>query len=184
LKLNPRDDLKPEGLKGISNQQIEYHFETHYKGYVNKLNEVWDKLQTADRSKANQNYSDYRALKVEESFNLYSIQATTHPCGPLLIVNGHIAQKLDINSGYGAFGPGWRANATIGRALRNTGSNTAQFYTDTGVSLGLAQVFLTKFTLTAQAAYARYDYNLPADPSEKQNNYLGNLGVTIRYGIG
>lgn len=54
----------------------------------------------------------------EESFNLYSIQATTHPCGPLLIVNGPIAQKLDINSGYGAFGPGWRANATIGRAIR------------------------------------------------------------------
>ncbi|MEM4251595.1 MAG: superoxide dismutase, partial [Candidatus Bathyarchaeia archaeon] len=54
---------------GISDQQIEYHFETHYKGYVNKINEIWTGLQTADRSKANQNFSNYRELKVEESFN-------------------------------------------------------------------------------------------------------------------
>jgi len=65
----PKDGLKPKGLIGISDKQIEYHFETHYKGYVNKLNEVWEKLKNADRSKANQNYSEYRALKVEESFN-------------------------------------------------------------------------------------------------------------------
>jgi superoxide dismutase, Fe-Mn family len=69
IKVAPKDEFKPKGLKGISDQQIEYHFETHYKGYVNKLNEVWEKLQTVDRSKANQNFSDYRALKIEESFN-------------------------------------------------------------------------------------------------------------------
>jgi Fe-Mn family superoxide dismutase len=40
---------------------------------VNKLNEVWEKLQTVDRSKANQNYSEYRALKVDESFNLMGV---------------------------------------------------------------------------------------------------------------
>lgn len=65
----PKDELKPKGLKGISDKQIEYHFETHYKGYVNKLNEVLEKLKTVDRIKANQNYSEYRGLKVEESFN-------------------------------------------------------------------------------------------------------------------
>jgi len=72
-KVNPRNEIKPKGLKGISDQQIEYHFETHYKGYVTKMNEVWDKMQTVDRSKANQNYSDYRALKVEESFNYMGV---------------------------------------------------------------------------------------------------------------
>jgi hypothetical protein len=35
-----------------------------------------------------------------------------------LIVNGPIAGALEINSRHNAFGPGWRANATIGRALR------------------------------------------------------------------
>jgi len=36
----------------------------------------------------------------------------------LLIVNGPIARKLDINAGDNLFGPGWRANLTIGRAVR------------------------------------------------------------------
>ena len=35
-----------------------------------------------------------------------------------VLVNGPIARKLDINSGDNLFGPGWRANATIGRAVR------------------------------------------------------------------
>jgi hypothetical protein len=35
-----------------------------------------------------------------------------------MLVNGPIAKKLDINSGDNLFGPGWRANATIGRAIR------------------------------------------------------------------
>jgi hypothetical protein len=54
----------------------------------------------------------------EQPFNLYAIQATTHLCAPLVIVNGPVAQELDINSGHNAFGPGWQANATIGRAIR------------------------------------------------------------------
>jgi hypothetical protein len=35
-----------------------------------------------------------------------------------MLVNGPVARTLDINSGDNLFGPGWRANATIGRALR------------------------------------------------------------------
>ncbi|MCL4330170.1 MAG: Fe-Mn family superoxide dismutase [Candidatus Thermoplasmatota archaeon] len=64
-----KDRLRPKDLEGISNQQIDYHFDTHYKGYVNKLNEVWTSLEKADRSKANQNYSEFRELKLEETFN-------------------------------------------------------------------------------------------------------------------
>lgn len=51
-------------------------------------------------------------------FNLDAIQATTHPVAPLLLVNGPIAGELGINAGYNAFGQGFRANATIGRAVR------------------------------------------------------------------
>jgi hypothetical protein len=54
----------------------------------------------------------------QEPFNLYGIQATTHLCAPLLIVNGPIARELEINAGHNAFGPGSRSNATIGRAIR------------------------------------------------------------------
>ena len=35
-----------------------------------------------------------------------------------IVVSGPIAEELNINSGAGFFGHGWRANATIGRALR------------------------------------------------------------------
>jgi hypothetical protein len=35
-----------------------------------------------------------------------------------MVVNGPIARELDMNSGDNLFGPGWRANATIGRAVR------------------------------------------------------------------
>jgi hypothetical protein len=36
----------------------------------------------------------------------------------LMIVNGPIARALDVNAGDNLFGPGWRANLTIGRAVR------------------------------------------------------------------
>ena len=36
----------------------------------------------------------------------------------LMIVNGPIARELDVNSGDNLFGPGWRSNLTIGRAVR------------------------------------------------------------------
>jgi hypothetical protein len=51
-------------------------------------------------------------------FNLDSVQATTHPVAPLIVVNGPIARELGINAGYNAFGQGFRANVTIGRAVR------------------------------------------------------------------
>ncbi len=55
---------------------------------------------------------------LDPAFNLFAVQATTHPCSPLLIVNGPVVDRLGINARYGAFGPGVRANATIGRAMR------------------------------------------------------------------
>jgi hypothetical protein len=51
-------------------------------------------------------------------FNLYGVQGTTNPASPVLIVNGPIARELDINARGNLFGPGFRANATIGRAIR------------------------------------------------------------------
>jgi hypothetical protein len=36
----------------------------------------------------------------------------------LMVINGPAALELDINSGDNLLGPGWRANATIGRAVR------------------------------------------------------------------
>jgi len=54
----------------------------------------------------------------QPAFNLQAIQTTTHPCSPLVIVNGPLATRLGINGGGNALGQGHRANAVIGRALR------------------------------------------------------------------
>ena len=54
----------------------------------------------------------------DPSYPLEFMQVTTNPMTPFLLVNGPVRQKLDINYGTGCLGPGWRANATIGRALR------------------------------------------------------------------
>jgi hypothetical protein len=55
---------------------------------------------------------------IDPSFPLELIQVTTNPMTPLLLFNGPIRNQLDINYGAGCLGPGWRANATIGRAIR------------------------------------------------------------------
>jgi hypothetical protein len=55
---------------------------------------------------------------LDPAFNLYGVQATTHPVAPLLIVSGPRARVIGLHAGAGLFGPGFRANATIGRAIR------------------------------------------------------------------
>lgn len=56
---------------------------------------------------------------IEPVFDLTEMQATTHNTAPLIIVNGPARHSCGpIASGYGALGPGHRANASIGRALR------------------------------------------------------------------
>ncbi len=55
---------------------------------------------------------------IDPVFNLRGVQTTDENVTPLVIVSGPIAARLEINSGLGVLGPGWQANATIGRALR------------------------------------------------------------------
>jgi hypothetical protein len=55
---------------------------------------------------------------LDPTFNLYGVQATTHPVAPLVIVHGPYGRAIGVNAGSGCFGPGFRANATIGRAVR------------------------------------------------------------------
>ncbi len=55
----------------------------------------------------------------QPAFDLAEMQGTTHCIAPLIIVNGPARLACGgIASGFGAMGPGHRANASIGRALR------------------------------------------------------------------
>jgi hypothetical protein len=52
------------------------------------------------------------------AFDAFGIACSTKGAAPLVIVNGPIRQQLGINCRGAVFGPGFRANATIGRAVR------------------------------------------------------------------
>jgi hypothetical protein len=54
----------------------------------------------------------------DPDFNLHGLATSTHFAAPLIIVSGPVRQRIGLNCSFGVFGPGYRANATIGRALR------------------------------------------------------------------
>jgi len=60
---------------------------------------------------------------LDPAFNLRGVQTTDENVAPLLIVSGPAAARLGINADWGALGPGWPANAAIGRAVRLVMSN-------------------------------------------------------------
>ena len=59
----------------------------------------------------------------DPAFALVGISGTTDAVAPLLILNGPVRRALEVNCAAGVFGPGWRANATIGRAVRLVWAN-------------------------------------------------------------
>jgi hypothetical protein len=54
----------------------------------------------------------------DPAFNLRGVQTTDENVAPLLVASGPAAAAAGIHAGMGLLGPGFRANATIGRALR------------------------------------------------------------------
>jgi hypothetical protein len=84
-------------------------------------------------------------LMLREEFNVNGVQGTMHGVAPLMIVNGPHARKIGLNGGNGCFGPSFRANASIGRAIRlmllNLGGGIA--------GIGSATIFATPMRYTA-----------------------------------
>jgi len=58
------------------------------------------------------------AALLDDRCNTRGVQCSTHISSPLVIVNGPLVKALGINAGHNVFGQGWRANATIGRAVK------------------------------------------------------------------
>ena len=85
------------------------------------------------------------ALMLREEFNLNGVQGTMHGVAPLMIVNGPYARKIGLHGGNGCFGPGFRPNASIGRAMRLMLTNLGG-----GIpGVGSATVFSTPLRYTA-----------------------------------
>ncbi len=55
---------------------------------------------------------------LDPAFNAHGVTNTTHFASPWLIVNGPVRERVGMHAGSNALGPGNRANATIGRAIR------------------------------------------------------------------
>src|SRR5687767_11565693 len=83
-------------------------------------------------------------IMLREEFNMNGVQGTMHGVAPLMIVNGPYATSIGLHGGNGCFGPGFRANASIGRAIRlmlmNLGGGIA--------GVGSATVFATPLRYT------------------------------------
>jgi hypothetical protein len=84
-------------------------------------------------------------LMLQDPFNMNGVQGTMHGVAPLMIVNGPYAEQIGLQGGNGCFGPGFRANASIGRAIRlmmlNLGGGMA--------GLASATIFATPMRYTA-----------------------------------
>ncbi|MCS7081983.1 MAG: Fe-Mn family superoxide dismutase [Bacteroidetes bacterium] len=67
--------LKPAVFQWPSERAVEEHMRL-YRGYVNKANELWEKIAQLDRdpAKANATYSDIRVMKVELTFAIGGVK--------------------------------------------------------------------------------------------------------------
>jgi hypothetical protein len=84
-------------------------------------------------------------LLLRDEFNMNGVQGTMHGVAPLMIVNGPYAAKIGLHGGNGCFGPGFRANASIGRAIRLMMTNLGA-----GIpGLASATIFATPMRYTA-----------------------------------
>ena len=73
-EISPRPlDPRLLQLSGISRASVEAHYRL-YQGYVGKRNEILAALGGVDLEKANQVYSEVRALKVDLSFAIGGIK--------------------------------------------------------------------------------------------------------------
>ena len=101
---------------------------------------------------------------LDQDFNLGGNTATTGGPAQVVIVNGPIVDELGINGDAACFGPGSRANAAIGRALRLVIRNVG----------GMIPGEMDKATLATPGRYSFcFSENEERSPWEPRNIQLG-----------
>ena len=66
---------------------------------------------------------------------------------------------------------------TVLRALREAGSDTNEYYEDTGIGINLRHLIFTKTQLHAGATYSQNDYNQYENESRDDDNYKATIGI-------
>jgi len=85
-------------------------------------------------------------------YNLLQSVTTSHPGGNLVLVSGPLAEELQISGGQGCLGPGFQANATIGRAVNL-------------VIINVCRSIPGVCDLDCQASQAEFTYCFAEDPA-------------------
>ena len=113
---------------------------------------------------------------LEHDCQLYGIQTATNTTAPLIVVNGVIAQRLDINSGGNLLGQGRRANATIGRALqlilRNIGGDIPG-ETDMSTHGHAGKFTFCMAEAEAESPWTPFHVDVGFDPSDSTVTVIG-----------
>jgi hypothetical protein len=113
---------------------------------------------------------------LQPGFNLDGVQTTTGNVTPLVIINGPSRNRLQINYSSNVLGQGWRANSTIGRALRLVLSNIG----------GAAPGLYDKATLGQPAKYtfciAENEEENPWEPLHVERGWSRETDVVSVFG--
>jgi hypothetical protein len=107
----------------------------------------------------------------DPKLNLYSLQATTGGPAIMLIINGPIRNRLKFNSGPNVLGEGWRANATVGRAIRLIQRNIGGSYPGTTCKATLG--WPGKYTL----CIAENEEESPWEPLHVERGFDGSTST-------
>jgi hypothetical protein len=110
---------------------------------------------------------------LDPAFNLRGVQTTDENVTPLLVVSGPAAARLGINAGWGALGPGWPANAAIGRAVRLVMNNLGGGWPGAVSFAGLGQPGRYSLCL------AEREEDLPWPPLRVELGYRPEQSVVI-----
>ena len=106
---------------------------------------------------------------LDRAFNLYGVQATTHPVAPLLVVNGPYGREIGLHGGSGCFGPGFPTNATIGRAIRL-------------ILLNVGGAWPGRFDMATQGSPAKFSYCIAENEAASPWGPLASGDTVTVYG--
>ena len=109
----------------------------------------------------------------EPDFNLRGVQTTDENVAPLVVVSGPAAARLEMNAGFGALGPGWQANAAIGRALRLVMHNIGGGWPEAVSFAGLGQP--GRYTL----CFAELDQANPWEPLRVELGFSAQDSIVV-----
>ena len=104
----------------------------------------------------------------DPAFNLRGVQTTDENVAPLILLSGPVVERLEVNAGFGMLGPGWQANAAIGRAVRFVMNNIGGGWPEAVSFAGLGQPGRYTLVLAENAA---------ANPWEPLHEELGGENV-------